>query len=249
VDAQSNGWISLRGGTMITVINDIEPAITVNWGHKIEVQLMGWVLTRLADPLIVPWVCWGSPQNPNGYSGMPIPYQVGWGFNTGLVRAGNTMVFLDREAVLLAGNTGGGNYTAPSVQDFSPNGCNNPLSASDFIRPNLEYYAQVDGGLFDGTSGCGQGLRAARPASTSGGATGGVCYWATDQGGDWNKLNTTTNDGCLDRVFNGAWVDCWYIPFVFPHPLANPNEVTPPTPPPTEVFVSGGTHQFPSPIN
>lgn len=87
----------------------------------------------------------------------------------------------------------------------------------------------VETASFNGTSGIGRGPRSARPAST----TNDVAWWAEDAGGNWNTLNGAANDGCLDRVVNGAWVNCEYIPYTYPHPLAGvapAPDATAPTP-------------------
>jgi hypothetical protein len=86
---------------------------------------------------------------------------------------------------------------------------------------NRDYY--YESASFDGTStqgeattgGVGVGPRASRPSST----TNGLAWWSTDQGGDWNRSNETPNDGCLDVVASGAWSDCVYTPYTYPHPL------------------------------
>lgn len=115
----------------------------------------------------------------------------------------------------------------------------------DVIRDNRDIFTREDAltGLakpFNGTSGVGTGNRSNRPSSS----TNGVGYWATDAGGDWNKTNTTLNDGCLDVVRAGAWVPCDYIPAEYPHRLVSgtapapepePIPVPVPTPTPTPV--------------
>lgn len=79
---------------------------------------------------------------------------------------------------------------------------------------------------FNGTAGVGRGARGDRPAST----TNGVAYWSTDRGGNWNLLNGSANDGCLDIVVAGTWSDCVYTPFTYPHPLTDSDPDTSPTP-------------------
>lgn len=83
---------------------------------------------------------------------------------------------------------------------------------------------------FNGTTGCadapicgvGSGPRGIRPASTR----SGLAWWATDQGGDWDKVHVGANDGCLDIVVAGSWFNCVYTPAVFPHPLTGPASIT-----------------------
>lgn len=100
------------------------------------------------------------------------------------------------------------------------------------IRPNEHYYDYS--ASFNGTVGMGSGIRADRPAST----TNGVAWWDTDHGGNWNTLNGSANDGCLDIVQGGAWVNCVYTPYPSPWCAASPQSGDPvcadtPTPPTT----------------
>ena len=90
----------------------------------------------------------------------------------------------------------------------------NHSAGTIFLHADRDFWNENDS--FNGTSGIGTGTRAARPAST----TNGVAYWATDQGGDWKTIPTgSANDGCLDVVRAGAWVNCEYIPGTYPNPL------------------------------
>lgn len=87
---------------------------------------------------------------------------------------------------------------------------------------NQDYYKDVGGVQsnattpFNGSVGTGCGSRTNRPTST---LTNGVGFWALDAGGNWNTSNGTSNDGCLDIVVSGAWVNCVYTPYTYPHPL------------------------------
>jgi hypothetical protein len=71
---------------------------------------------------------------------------------------------------------------------------------------------------FNGTTGIGAGPRASRPSS----CTAGVAWWSTDQGGNWNAVNGTANDGTLDVCTStNSWTNGWYTPYSYPHPLVS----------------------------
>lgn len=69
---------------------------------------------------------------------------------------------------------------------------------------------------FSGASGVGVGTLANRPMT----CTTGVGYWVTNAG-EWDNTNGATADGRFDKCVASAWVDGWYVPLAFPHPLAS----------------------------
>lgn len=94
---------------------------------------------------------------------------------------------------------------------FSPEGCISDNSG--ILTENVDYYQQFAthcrAGSFNGTSGVGQGLLSARPATCTagpGGNTPGVGYWATD---------TQTLYVCNPTNTWGTY----YTPYTYPHPL------------------------------
>ena len=81
----------------------------------------------------------------------------------------------------------------------------------DHIVANRDWYNQKT--PFDGTTGVGNGLLAARPAT----CTTGVGYWATDQG-EWNS-NQPGADGQLYKCTTTNTWSLYYKPYSYPHPL------------------------------
>lgn len=76
---------------------------------------------------------------------------------------------------------------------------------------------------FNGGGGIGHGPRSQRPTDT----TNGDAYWSTTGSGTtWN--NGAADSGCLDIVQSGAWSNCVYTPYVYPHPLDSSSTPAPP---------------------
>lgn len=111
------------------------------------------------------------------------------------------------------------------------------------IVENRDYFNQNNN--FNGTTGIGIDLLSNRPDS----CTTGVAFWATDQGGDWNKTNTTANDGILYKcTYTNTWSQ-YFIPYSFPHLASvtgflSDSQISPtppsPTPPPGPTPPVGG---------
>ena len=89
------------------------------------------------------------------------------------------------------------------------------------VVANRDYYPQSSGmqtsstSPFNGTSGTGMGLMANRPST----CTTGVAFWATDAGGNWNTINSTSNDGALYKCSSTNTWTLYYTPYTYPHPL------------------------------
>ena len=122
-----NSFIYLRGGPALIHDNVIPNLLSQAWGNKSEIGFTVEAIHRNAGS----YGCWKG--------GYPMVMQVGWGYSTGKTRAGNTRVFQDLEPVYLWGNTGGGNYGAPSIADY-PDECRSSESSASYIKENREYY-------------------------------------------------------------------------------------------------------------
>lgn len=128
-----------------------------------------------------------------------------------------------------------GTYTQPLVPAYlwyNRRESNNALThvnvinnSSNHIKANRDYYEQ--GSTFDGTSGVGVGLLAARPSL----CTPGVAYWATDQG-NWNKSAGGAQGVLYKCTAPNTW-SLYYTPYEYPHPLSSgaDNNPSPPTTP------------------
>lgn len=91
---------------------------------------------------------------------------------------------------------------------------------SDLVAPDRDYFREVAGGAFDGTSGMGVGTRAKmrriRPKRK------GVGYWVTDEG-EWNARHPGP-DGRLYTWDGRRWA-LKYTPYAYPHPLRKDDSV------------------------
>ena len=131
------------------------------------------------------------------------------------------------------------------VQNAPPQTCVNHVVANRDTYDAVSVSAQTSPtSPFNGTSGMGFGTLANRPTTctptpqAADAGKGGVGYWATDAGGNWNASNGTANDGALYRCSSANTWTLHYTPYTYPHPLTQ-GEVDSTTPlPPTDVQVN-----------
>ena len=86
---------------------------------------------------------------------------------------------------------------------------------NDIIRKDRDYFKQIVGSPFNGSSGVGRGTKAQMLAIQA--SLKGVGFWVTDEA-DWDRTNGTQPDGQLYVWSGSAWV-LKYTPLTYPHPL------------------------------
>jgi hypothetical protein len=98
------------------------------------------------------------------------------------------------------------------VQTGDPNAT---YTINDIIRKDRDYFRQIVGAPFNGSSGVGRGTKAQMLAIRA--TLKGVGFWVTDEA-DWDRTNGTQPDGQL-YVWSGSdWI-LKYTPLTYPHPL------------------------------
>jgi hypothetical protein len=91
------------------------------------------------------------------------------------------------------------------------------FTIEDIIKRDRDYFKQVVGTPFNGSSGIGRGTKAQMLAIQA--TLKGVGFWVTDEG-NWDTTNGSQPDGQL-YVWNGTAWTLKYTPLTYPHPLRN----------------------------
>lgn len=110
-------FIYIRGGIGIVADNTIDNITSQLWGDTAEVLLTVFNINR-------------SGQIPC-QTRYPAARQVGQGHN------GSSVI---TDPLRIWGNTGGGNYNSPRLQQYTPDECENAQKVGDYIKVNRDYY-------------------------------------------------------------------------------------------------------------
>lgn len=157
-------------------------------------------------------------------------------------------VAFDLQPMYFWNNRTAASVLVPMVCSNHPNETPPPATCTHHVLVNRDFYNAVSlthqtsaSSPFNGTTGMGIGTLANRPttctptAQAEDAGHGGVGYWATDAGGNWNLSNGNANDGALYTCTATNTWSLHYTPYQFPHPLiggdVNPN-------PPTNVILT-----------
>ena len=118
-----NYLVFIRGGGPGVCLDNKMPNISSSaWGDKGEVKFNLYNIRRRGQ---VP--CQELPP--------PSAHQIGWGSD-----ASGKMVL---SPVYIWGNSGGGNYSNPILEDYNPDECGNNLHTAQFVRKGTEYYVDT----------------------------------------------------------------------------------------------------------
>lgn len=153
-----------------------------------------------------------------------------------VIRGGSGLIFNNNKV-----SSGGGHEGIDVYVDNTPFGCTYPVSQqpgrgqNDTLSPIYEFLQT--GGIPLGLSndecpgtvvqdrdvytdqGGSQGVRKGTIGARPGTCATNQAYWATDEGGNWNPINGTANDGRLYKCTAPNTWQLYYTPAVYPHPL------------------------------
>ncbi len=152
-------------------------------------------------------------QNTSGQSGYSCRDQIGRSYDTTLWSYPSGAYAQSLTPAYFWSNThtpSGSQFAVVVDAGETCSGTGDDLNATH-IQANRDYYA--NNASFNGTTGVGMGVLAARPAT----CTPGTAYWATDQG-EWNS-NSSGPDGELFKCTSSNVWSVYYVPFTYPYPL------------------------------
>lgn len=125
-------WLYFRGGTGVITDNVIPDISSMQWGNKPEIRIQVQNLSRSAGPHPL----WGANITGAQY---PAPRQFGMGRVTGTSSSDSYTYNGDSEPLYQWNNTGGGQYAAPSYENYSspvPTGCDD---ISGYVQTGRDY--------------------------------------------------------------------------------------------------------------
>lgn len=92
--------------------------------------------------------------------------------------------------------------------------------APNHVQQNRDFFMHyANTGCNPGAATCATGVGVGTLAQRPANCALNTAWWATDQGGDWHKMNSTGNDGALYRCTSPNTWQLHYTPYTYPHPL------------------------------
>jgi hypothetical protein len=116
-----NYWFFVRGGTGVIWKNVMPDIQSQMWGNKAEIKFNIYNIRRRGQ---VP--C---------QTRYPAARQIGFGSNNGGVQVS--------EPVYLWGNSGGGNYDNPSIEDYDPDECGRNQHTADYFKKGRDFFTNT----------------------------------------------------------------------------------------------------------
>jgi len=170
----------------------------------------------------------------DGNKGWPCLDQTGWNFPSVAADGAHAIYY----PAYIWNNTRNSVQMTVSKNDQPVPSCSPSCGTwtSTYVVADRDYYAgslavqTTSSSPFDGTTGVGYGTLARRPATcttnttvnaqaaTLGGGTGGVGYWASDQG-SWNTSDDGTGSGIFYKCTATDTWTTYFTPYAYPHPL------------------------------